>query len=56
MDDDRFQSELAYQVSLAIAESLLCLGLLTTGEFFRARSLLLERHNPPIGALFATGA
>jgi hypothetical protein len=56
MDDGRFQSELAYQVSLAIAESLLRLGLLTPDEFFRARALMLERYDPPIGTLCATFA
>ncbi len=56
MDDERFQSELAYQVGLSIAESLLRLGLLTTSEFLKTRALLLERHDPPIGALFAAGA
>ena len=53
MGNDSFDSESAYQVSLAIAGALLRSGLLTAGEFARARTLLLEKHHPPIGLLLA---
>ena len=53
MSNDSFTSELDYQVSLSIAETLLRSGLLTEGEFARARTLLLEKYHPPIGILLA---
>jgi len=53
MDNDLFASEFNYQVSLSIAEGLLRSGLLTNGEFIRARTLLLEKYHPPIGILMA---
>ena len=53
MNDELFAMELGYQVSLGIAEALLRSGLLTNGEFDRARNLLLEKYHPPIGTLLA---
>lgn len=53
MCNELFNSELGYQVSLSIIEALLRSGLLTEGEFARARTLLLEKYHPPIGRLLA---
>ena len=53
MDSNLFASEVDYQISLSIAEALLRTGLLTDGEFARARNLLLEKYRPTIGILFA---
>ena len=53
MDGERFEAEMRYQVSLAIAESLLRSALLSEAEFSRARELLLRMHSPPIGTLLA---
>ena len=53
MGNEQFMSELAYQASLAIAESLLRSGCLTNGEFLKVRDLLLEKYKPAIGGLFA---
>jgi hypothetical protein len=53
MDSNLFASEVNYQISLSIAETLLRSELLTDGEFARARNLLLETYRPPIGILFA---
>ncbi len=53
MDNNLFASEVDYQLSLSIAESLLRAGHLTNGEFIAARTLLLETYRPPIGILLA---
>jgi hypothetical protein len=53
MDSDLFASEVDYQISLSIAESLLKAGLLANREFIAARTLLLEKYRPPIGILLA---
>jgi hypothetical protein len=53
VDDNVFSSELDYQVSLVLAESLLRSGLLSNDEFLKVRTLLLEKYNPSIGRLFA---
>ena len=54
MGNEQFSAELSYQVSLALAESLLRSGLLNDEEFLQVRTLLLEKYNPPIGILFAS--
>ena len=53
MDSNLFASEVDYQISLSIAESLLKAGLLANRDFIAARTLLLEKYRPPIGILFA---
>jgi len=53
MDDELFSSELDYQATLCIAECLHRSGILTDGEFLRAKVLLLEKYHPPIGILFS---
>jgi len=53
MDNNLFASEVDYQISLSIAESLLRAGHLTNGEFIATRTLLLETYRPPIGILLA---
>ncbi len=53
MSDDAFESEFGYQVSLAIAEGLFRSEILTSAEFDRVRTLLLETYHPPIGTLLA---
>ena len=53
MDNNLFASEVDYQISLSIAESMRRSGYLTNGEFTAARTLLLEKYCPPIGILLA---
>ncbi|MEA5031421.1 MAG: SHOCT domain-containing protein [Sphaerochaeta sp.] len=53
MCNESFNSELDFQVSLSIAEALLRSGLLTNGEFARARTLLLDKYHPLVGTLLA---
>lgn len=53
MGDDQFKAEIAYQTSLALAESLLRAGLLTVKEFIKVRELLLDRYKPSLGTLFS---
>lgn len=53
MGDDQFKAEIAYQTSLALAESLLHAGLLTEKEFIKIRELLLDRYKPSLGILFS---
>lgn len=53
MDNNLFASEVDYQISLSMAESLLRAGHLTNGEFIATRTLLLETYRPPIGILLA---
>jgi len=53
MDNNLFASEVDYQISVASAEALLRTGLLTDGEFARARNLLLEKYRPTIGIMLA---
>ena len=53
MDSDIFASEVDYQISLSMAESMRRSGYLTNGEFTAARTLLLESYRPPIGILLA---
>jgi hypothetical protein len=51
LNENLFARELGYQVCLAITEGLLRLGLVTDGEAHKAKELLLEQYNPPIGTL-----
>ena len=53
MNNEQFASELAYQISLSIAERLCKSGLLTEKEFSHTVALLLHTYNPPLGVLFA---
>ena len=53
MDNNLFASEVDYQISLSIAESMRRSGYLTNGEFTATRTLLLEKYCPPIGILLA---
>ena len=53
MSNEQFGAELAYQVSLSIAEMMLKSRLLTDKEFSQTKALLLGKYSPPIGLLFA---
>ena len=53
MNDKLFSSELDYQVTLSIAESLHRSDLLTDEEFKKAKKLLLEKYNPELETLFS---
>jgi hypothetical protein len=53
MGDEQLKTEMAYQVSLSLFESLLHAGLLTEAEFTKARELLLARYKPLLGGLFS---
>ena len=53
MGNDLFASELDYQVSLSMAETMRRSGYLTNEEFSATRTLLLEKYRPPIGILLA---
>lgn len=51
MDNDLFNSELQFQISLEIAKSLAKQNLLTDEEFNKFRTLLLQKYAPPISLL-----
>jgi hypothetical protein len=51
MDNDLFNSELQFQMSLAIAKSLAKQNLLTDEEFNKFKTLLLQKYAPPISLL-----
>ena len=53
VNNEQFSSELDYQVSLALAETLLKSGLLSNEEFIKTRAMLLKEYNPVLGSLFA---
>ncbi len=53
MNNDHFDAEVTYQISVSIAENLLKAGLLTDTEFSHAKALLLETYHPLLGSLFA---
>lgn len=53
MNNEQFEAEAAYQVSLSIARSMHSSGLLTHQEYTHLRALLLEKYTPLIGVLFA---
>ncbi|MCK9482275.1 MAG: hypothetical protein M0R38_11010 [Bacteroidia bacterium] len=51
MDNNVFNSELQFQISLAIAKSLAKQNLLTDEEFNKFKTLLLQEYAPPISLL-----
>lgn len=51
MDNDLFNSELQFQMSLAIAKSLAKQNLLTDEEFNKFKTLLLQKYAPLISLL-----
>ena len=51
MDNNLFNSELQFQMSLAIAKSLAKQNLLTDEEFNKFRTLLQQKYAPPISLL-----
>ena len=53
MTDERFQDEAQYQASLSVARTMLRKGLISKEEFDMVDDFLLEKYNPPLGALFA---
>jgi hypothetical protein len=56
MSEFQFQAEKKYQVSLAIATSLLKKGLLTQEEYSVIDSKLLEKFRPSLGTLLSENA
>lgn len=53
MHNNLFPSELGYQGALSLVEGLSRSGLLTEEEMSKARNLLVDTYNPPLGSLFA---
>lgn len=53
MNNDQFESETAYQISLSIAKTMLRSRLLTDQKYAHLKTLLIQKYNPPIGVLFA---
>lgn len=53
MNDLHFQNEVKYQISLSIAKAMLRQNVITEMEYKQIKNLLLEKHSPILGSLFA---
>ncbi len=51
MDNDLFNSEFHFQISLEVAKNLAKQNLLTDEEFNKFKDLLLQKYAPPISLL-----
>ncbi len=51
MDNQQFDRELNYQVSINIVRQMLEKGIISTDYFERWRQRLIEKYDPPIGRI-----
>ena len=51
MDNQQFDRELKYQVSINIVRQMLEKGIISTEYFERWRQRLIEKYDPPIGRI-----
>ena len=51
MDNQQFDRELKYQVSMNIVRQMLEKGIISTDYFERWRQRLIEKYDPPIGRI-----
>ena len=51
MDNQQFDRELKYQVSMSIVRQMLEKGIISTENFEKWRQRLIEKYDPPIGRI-----
>lgn len=51
MDDQQFDRELKYQVSMSIARQMLETGVIDADAFAKWQEKLIARYDPPIGRI-----
>ena len=51
MDNQQFDRELKYQVSINIVRQMLEKGIISTESFEKWRQRLIEKYDPPIGRI-----
>ena len=56
MDNQQFDRELKYQVSMSIVRQMLENGIISTEDFGKWRQRLIEKYDPPIGRIVSNRA
>lgn len=56
VDNEQFDREMKYQVSMSIVRNMLEKGLISTDDFSRWQQRLIERYDPPIGRIVSNRA
>ena len=56
MDNEQFDRELKYQVSMSIVREMLEKGLIAAEEYSQWQQRLIEKYDPPIGRIVSNGA
>ena len=56
MDNEQFDRELKYQVSMSIVRSMLEKGLISMEDASKWQQRLIDRYNPPIGGIVSNRA
>ncbi len=56
MDEQQFDREMKYQVSMSIIRSMLEKGLIGTEDASKWQQRLIERYDPPIGRIVSNRA
>lgn len=51
MDNQQFDRELKFQVSMSIVRQMLENGIISTENFEKWRQRLIEKYDPPIGRI-----
>lgn len=53
MNEEQFQAEKMYQISLSLAKSMLKKGLFTEEDLAVIDAILLDKYHPLLGTLFS---
>jgi hypothetical protein len=53
MNNEQFNRETAYQITLSTAKNMLRNGIITAEEFSAIDTILLEKYRPLLGSLYA---
>lgn len=53
MNEEMFNAEKLYRITMAIAKSMLSKGLITAEEYSIIDTKMLEKYHPVLGTLFA---
>ncbi len=56
MSNEEIRSDMRYQVSLSIAKTMLCKGIITADEYAEVDAMLIEKYKPYIGKLMSKNA
>lgn len=51
MTNEQFERELRYRVSMAAANCMLHIGLISQTEHEAFHALMIDKHRPPIGSI-----